>query len=64
MTGFVEASKGCCGTGEVEYGDSCRGMNTCSDPNKYVFWDAVHPTQKMYKIIADDAIESIASELV
>ncbi|MED6145592.1 hypothetical protein PIB30_026586 [Stylosanthes scabra] len=60
--GFVEATKGCCGTGLVEYGDSCRGLNTCSNPDQYIFWDAVHPTQKMYKIIADEAMESIANE--
>ncbi|KAK7306591.1 hypothetical protein VNO77_44540 [Canavalia gladiata] len=61
--GFIEGSKGCCGIGTIEYGTSCRGMNTCSDPNKYVFWDAVHPTEKMYKLIADEAIESISKEL-
>ncbi|XP_061341558.1 GDSL esterase/lipase At5g45950 [Gastrolobium bilobum] len=61
--GFLEGSKGCCGTGTIEYGNSCRGLSTCSDPDKYVFWDAIHPTQKMYKIIADVAIESIAKEL-
>lgn len=62
--GFVEGSKGCCGTGTIEYGDTCRGMSTCSDADKYVFWDAVHPTEKMYKIIADAAIESITRELI
>ncbi|KAL1289117.1 hypothetical protein HN51_057900 [Arachis hypogaea] len=62
--GFVETTKGCCGTGLVEYGDSCKGLTTCSDPDQYIFWDAVHPTQKMYKIIADEAIESIANEIV
>ncbi|KAI9120689.1 hypothetical protein K1719_007722 [Acacia pycnantha] len=61
--GFEEGSKGCCGTGTVEYGESCRGMETCSDPSKYVFWDAVHPTEMMYKIVADAAIHSVAREL-
>lgn len=64
MAGFVEGSKGCCGTGTTEYGDTCGGMSTCSDADKYVFWDAVHPTEKIYKIIADAAIESIARELI
>lgn len=62
VAGFEEGSKGCCGTGIYEYGDTCRGMSTCSEPDKYVFWDAVHPTQKMYKIIADDVIESVTKE--
>lgn len=60
--GFVEGSKGCVGTGTIEYGDSCKGVNSCSDPDKYVFWDAVHPTQKMYKLIADEAIASFIND--
>jgi len=56
--GFVEGSKGCVGTGTIEYADSCKGVHSCSDPDKYVFWDAVHPTQKMYKLIAEEAIAS------
>ncbi|XP_024024764.1 GDSL esterase/lipase At5g45950 [Morus notabilis] len=62
--GLTETSKGCCGTGTIEYGDSCRGMATCNDPTKYVFWDAVHPTEKMYKIIAEEAVESVNSNLL
>ncbi|KAF7803367.1 GDSL esterase/lipase [Senna tora] len=61
--GFEEGRKGCCGTGAVEYGDSCRGMETCKDSSKYVFWDAVHPSEKMYKIIADAALDSVTKEL-
>lgn len=60
--GFIESSKGCVGTGTIEYGDSCKGARTCSNPDNYVFWDAVHPTQKMYKIIADEATESVVKE--
>ncbi|KAL2341816.1 hypothetical protein Fmac_009756 [Flemingia macrophylla] len=60
--GFIESSKGCVGTGTIEYADSCRGVSTCSNPDEYVFWDAVHPTQKMYKIIADEATESLVKE--
>lgn len=56
--GFSETSKGCCGSGTTEYGDTCKGMDTCGDESKYVFWDAVHPTQKMYQIIANRALES------
>ncbi|KAL5576643.1 hypothetical protein UlMin_018342 [Ulmus minor] len=62
--GLEETSKGCCGSGTIEYGDSCKGMNTCSDPTKYVFWDAVHPTEKMYKILADEALESVKVQLL
>ncbi|KAL4204685.1 hypothetical protein AMTRI_Chr01g133230 [Amborella trichopoda] len=50
--GFTESSKGCCGTGMIEFGQSCKGMGTCKDPSKYVFWDSVHPTERMYHLIA------------
>ncbi|KAL0353023.1 UNVERIFIED_CONTAM: GDSL esterase/lipase [Sesamum angustifolium] len=61
FTSFVEALKGCCGSGTNEYGKTCKDMSTCSDRTKYVFWDAVHPTERMYKIIADDALQLILS---
>lgn len=62
--GLMETSKGCCGSGTVEYGDTCRGMSTCTDASKYAFWDAVHPTQKMYQLIADDALKSLNEALL
>ncbi|KAE8707561.1 GDSL esterase/lipase [Hibiscus syriacus] len=62
--GLIETSKGCCGTGTVEYGDTCKGMSTCADASKYVFWDAVHPTERMYEIIAGQAIDSLRKQLM
>ncbi|PSS24602.1 GDSL esterase/lipase [Actinidia chinensis var. chinensis] len=62
--GFKETSKGCCGTGLVEYGDTCRGMSTCANPTEYVFWDAVHPTEKMYEIVAVEALKSISENML
>lgn len=46
---------GCCATGLFEMGYMCsrRSPFTCTDANKYVFWDAFHPTERMYRIIAD-----------
>ncbi|KAI3697907.1 hypothetical protein L6452_31010 [Arctium lappa] len=61
--GFVETSKGCCGTGTFEYGITCKGLDTCVDREKYLFWDAVHPTNRMYKIIAEEALSSIIANL-
>ncbi|MCL7031730.1 hypothetical protein MKW94_025276 [Papaver nudicaule] len=62
--GFTETSKGCCGTGEIEFGDTCKGLTTCKDPAKYIYWDAVHPTEKMYSVIADDALQSVSSKIL
>ncbi|KAM7264246.1 hypothetical protein ACFE04_001929 [Oxalis oulophora] len=61
--GLTETTKGCCGTGTIEYGTTCKGLTTCEDASKYAFWDAVHPTQKMYQIVADEAIASLIRDL-
>ncbi|KAJ4830675.1 hypothetical protein Tsubulata_027984 [Turnera subulata] len=62
--GLEEVSKGCCGTGAIEYGDTCKGLSTCADASKYAFWDAVHPTEAMYRIVADEAIKSLSETLL
>ncbi|KAL9146284.1 hypothetical protein ABFS82_13G100600 [Erythranthe guttata] len=61
--GFTEPLKGCCGTGTYEYGDTCKNLSTCHDRTKYIFWDAVHPTEKMYKIVADVAVELLVDSI-
>ncbi|GJX35131.1 GDSL esterase/lipase [Tanacetum coccineum] len=61
--GFVETSKGCCGTGTFEYGITCKGLDACANRERYLFWDAVHPSDKMYKILADEALSSLIINL-
>ncbi|KAL0354258.1 UNVERIFIED_CONTAM: GDSL esterase/lipase [Sesamum angustifolium] len=53
--GFEVASVACCATGMFEMGYLCDELNpfTCTDANKYVFWDSFHPTQKTSRIIVD-----------
>ncbi|XP_074590268.1 GDSL esterase/lipase At2g04570-like [Curcuma longa] len=53
--GFENAESGCCASGFFEMGYMCNGLNsfTCKDANKFVFWDAIHPTEKMNHFIAD-----------
>ncbi|CAK7325969.1 unnamed protein product [Dovyalis caffra] len=47
--GFVETNKGCCGTGFVETGPLCNPTTpTCRKPSRFLFWDAVHPSQSTY----------------
>lgn len=47
--GFEEAGSGCCGSGYVEAAFLCNAKtDTCPDASKYVFWDSIHPTQKVY----------------
>ncbi|KAL7603854.1 hypothetical protein Lser_V15G16394 [Lactuca serriola] len=50
--GFKEVQLGCCGTGLLETTFLCNPKsNICPDASKYVFWDSIHPTQEMYKIV-------------
>lgn len=63
LTGFTEAEKGCCGDGLTEFGTSLKGLSTCANHSKYIYWDAVHFTENMYYIIADEAVKSIITSL-
>ncbi|KAK8581190.1 hypothetical protein V6N13_144230 [Hibiscus sabdariffa] len=57
--GFVEATKGCCGTGTVETTEflcNPHTPGTCSNATQYVFWDSVHPSQAANQVLADTLI--------
>ncbi|KAE8725471.1 GDSL esterase/lipase [Hibiscus syriacus] len=58
--GFENAEKACCGTGYFEMSYLCDRRNplTCSDANKYIFWDAFHPSEKTNFIIADYLVKT------
>ncbi|KAM0821562.1 hypothetical protein ACQ4PT_072105 [Festuca glaucescens] len=59
--GFENAERGCCGTGLFEAGYFCglgTSMQLCGNANKYVFFDAIHPTERMYSILADTVINT------
>ncbi|EYU28037.1 hypothetical protein ABFS82_13G100900 [Erythranthe guttata] len=47
--GLEKVNKGCCGSGIIETAILCNPYSViCSDESKYVFWDAVHPTEAAY----------------
>ncbi|KAK2983858.1 hypothetical protein RJ640_008534 [Escallonia rubra] len=57
--GFVEAMKGCCGSGTVETTSflcNPKTPGTCSNASQYVFWDSVHPSQAANQILADSLL--------
>ncbi|RVW79900.1 GDSL esterase/lipase At4g26790 [Vitis vinifera] len=64
--GFEEAAVACCATGVVEMGYMCNKFNplTCADADKYVFWDAFHPTEKTNRIIADHVVKHSLAEFI
>ncbi|XP_061362342.1 GDSL esterase/lipase At2g42990-like [Gastrolobium bilobum] len=57
--GFEVARVGCCGTGRFEMGYMCdpKSPFTCTDANKFVFWDAFHPSEKTSQIVSNYLIE-------
>ncbi|KAL6322805.1 hypothetical protein AAG906_020805 [Vitis piasezkii] len=51
--GFSVTSQGCCGVenGRVQW--SCiAGAAPCNNRNSYVFWDSLHPTEALNRIVA------------
>ncbi|KAJ4798906.1 GDSL esterase/lipase [Rhynchospora pubera] len=52
--GLENVEEGCCGTGKFEMGFLCDSKCplTCPDANKYLFWDAFHPTEKVNRLMA------------
>ena len=58
--GFENAVEGCCGTGVFETSVFCAvgAALTCQDADRYVFFDAIHPSQRTYMILADKIIKT------
>ncbi|KAL5995675.1 hypothetical protein ACLOJK_025743 [Asimina triloba] len=64
--GFEDVSRGCCGTGTVEFAELCNELSphTCEDASKYAFWDGVHPTQRLYEIVVPELISTYLSPIL
>ncbi|CAI0551033.1 unnamed protein product [Linum tenue] len=61
--GFEVAGMSCCATGTFEMGYLCnRHSITCEDANKYVFWDAFHPSERTNQIVSSHLIPILKSE--
>ncbi|MED6221220.1 hypothetical protein PIB30_052462 [Stylosanthes scabra] len=58
--GFEETMKGCCGTGLLEMGPVCNMLDlTCANASKFLFWDAMHPTQSGYWFLAQNGLKNV-----
>ncbi|PAN16538.1 hypothetical protein PAHAL_3G067500 [Panicum hallii] len=58
--GFENVARGCCGTGLIEASFLCvlDEPLTCEDTDKYVFFDSVHPTERIYKMEASQMLNT------
>lgn len=51
--GFKEAQTACCGNGSYNAESPCnRDAKLCPNRREYVFWDAIHPTERAAKLAA------------
>ncbi|KAL6629994.1 hypothetical protein ACP70R_029759 [Stipagrostis hirtigluma subsp. patula] len=57
--GLENVEEGCCATGKFEMGYLCSGgaAMTCDDADKYLFWDAFHPTEKVNRLMANHTLK-------
>ncbi|EEF29144.1 zinc finger protein, putative [Ricinus communis] len=54
--GFKEAKVACCGAGPYRGDSNCglaKGFEVCHDVSEYIFFDSIHPTEKVYKQLAN-----------
>ncbi|XP_034203375.1 GDSL esterase/lipase At3g14820-like [Prunus dulcis] len=58
-SGFQVEKFGCCGTGTIGVAVLCNEFSpfTCTDASKYLYWDAVHPTERALRIVASQILE-------
>ncbi|RLM80070.1 GDSL esterase/lipase [Panicum miliaceum] len=57
--GLENVEEGCCATGKFEMGLMCNddAPLTCDDADKFLFWDAFHPTEKVNRLMANHTLE-------
>ncbi|EES03823.1 hypothetical protein BDA96_03G369000 [Sorghum bicolor] len=58
--GFTETTRGCCGTGLREVALFCNALTPiCKNVSSYVFYDAVHPTERVYMLVNDYIVKYV-----
>lgn len=63
-SGFEEVTKGCCGSGILEAGPLGTVLSgLCRSPNKYMFFDSFHPSERVYREITNIVLRDIVPKL-
>ncbi|CAN0901010.1 GDSL esterase/lipase At5g55050 [Linum grandiflorum] len=56
--GFTETKAACCGVGTLKADFFCLPVSTyCKERSSYMFWDRIHPTQAMYRLLVDSIVD-------
>ncbi|KAG8366699.1 hypothetical protein BUALT_Bualt17G0106600 [Buddleja alternifolia] len=52
--GFVDVESACCGYGTLGGEMQCgkEGYKMCKNPNQYLFWDFLHPSERTYMLVS------------
>ncbi|ONK77121.1 uncharacterized protein A4U43_C02F3310 [Asparagus officinalis] len=62
--GFEEAKRGCCGSGLMEVGPLCNIMSpVCKNVSSFVFFDAIHPSERIYRFVTDHIMNNVIPQL-
>ncbi|XP_010542674.1 PREDICTED: GDSL esterase/lipase At1g06990 [Tarenaya hassleriana] len=62
--GLNETKKGCCGTGTMEASFMCNKLSpTCPNPDEFLFWDAIHPSQAVYSFISRLVVNEVLQKM-
>lgn len=62
--GFVETTRGCCGTGILEAGPLCNvGTPVCPNHSQHIFWDSIHPSESTYRYFSEKLLKELLPKL-
>ncbi|KAJ6838956.1 GDSL esterase/lipase-like [Iris pallida] len=62
--GFEETKRGCCGTGLIEMGPLCNHFTPlCENISSFAFFDAIHPTERVYKMVTEHIMNNVIHKL-
>ncbi|KAK9089781.1 hypothetical protein Scep_028863 [Stephania cephalantha] len=64
--GFENVAVSCCASGMFEMGYMCNRFNpfTCTDANKYVFWDSFHPTERTNALLSEYVVKDCLAQFL
>ncbi|XP_010258913.1 PREDICTED: GDSL esterase/lipase At1g71250-like [Nelumbo nucifera] len=60
--GFSVTWQGCCGAGNLQW-NCIAGTAPCNNRNSYIFWDSLHPTEAVNRVVAQRSFAGPPSDI-